>query len=309
MIKKLLIFGLLSFGTAQLNSVVAVGDTPGAPTTFQFSVGSGIYDAASERLWTLSGQDTSSFTQQVQSYGISYTPFISVDNQSQQKLTAFPYLPAESILTIAISGNIALPETSVVNPLFGQSFGAVTFLGTYLTTVATATPQLIYLIQSTTFSDGKLGTTSPDGYSIMNVLDLGAGNQAKQIAGSLQGVLFIASAQGTFGTDSSQISFANTFTQSVTIAGQATTCTGMVLQADELITPATAVLTAQGRDLAAIGSLVAFYPSPIQALQMYIGLNVTAAVDGHAVGLFTAQANQAADPNPAYATGAGLSIV
>ncbi len=160
----------------------------------------------------------------------------------------------------------------------------------------------VYLLQSTTFYDGKYGTTSPQGYSIMNVLDLGADNQAKEIAGSLQGVLFIASAQGTFGTDASKISFANTFMQTLSIAGQSTTCTGMVEQASLPITTSTAVLTAGGTNLSSIGSSVTLYPSPIQSLQMYVGVDVVARFDGCAVGLFVAQANQAANEIPATVT-------
>ena len=299
MIKKLLLCGLLSCGAAQLQSVVAVGDTPTASTTFQFSVGLGIYDASAERLWTLAGQNTSSMTPHVQSYGIAYTPFISVDSQSGKTLTAYPYLPSDSIITTAFDGNLVLPDTSVTNPLLGQDFSTVTFLGTYLTAVARATPRYIYLLQAATFYDGQLGITSPNGYSIMNLLDLGASNQAKEIAGSLQGVLFIASAQGTFGTDPSQIAFASTFVQSASIAGQSTSCTGMVLQASLPVTTSTPVLTAGGVNLTSIGSSVTLYPSPIQALQMYVGVDVTARAGGHAVGLFVAQANQAVDSTPA----------
>jgi hypothetical protein len=300
-IKKLLCIGLLSCSAVSLEPVVAVGDTPDASTTFQFSVGSGIYDATTERLWTLSGSDTSSLTEHVQSYGIAYTPFISVDSQSKQILTAYPYLPNQAIITTTFDGQLILPDTSISNPLLGQSFDTVTFLGTYLTTVASATPSHVYLIQSTKFYDNQLGTSSPDGYSIMNLLDLGE-NQAKEIAGSLQGVLFIASAQGTFGTDSSQISFASTFVTNANVAGQVTSCTAMIEQAGLPVDLDTAVLTAHGNNLSSIGSSIALYPSPVKSLQMYVGLDVTAGVDGQAVGLFTAQANQASGEVPASMT-------
>jgi hypothetical protein len=300
-IKKLLLFGFLSCGFATLQSVVAVGDTPDASTTFQFSVGLGIYDATSERLWTLSGQDTSSLTTHVQSYGVSYTPFISVDSQSRQILTAYPWLPNQAIITTTDGPFLVLPDTSIDNPLLGQAFSTVTFLGTYLTAVVTATPRYVYLIQSSTFYDNALGTISPDGVSIINQLDLGEGNFAKEIAGSVQGVLFIASAQGDFGTDSSKISFAATSVTTVNVAGQSTACTAMIEQASLPVDLHTDVLRAGGPDLASIGSSIAFYPG-VQGLQMYTGLNVTAGVDGQAVGLFLAQANLASGEIPASVT-------
>lgn len=298
MIKKALLFLVLFSSADRLYSVVAVGDAPNSPTTFQFAMGLGIYDANAERLWTLSGQDTSSLTEHVQSYGVSYTPFIPVDNQSKATLTAFPYLPDQAIITTTEHGNLILPDTSVDNPLRGQAFSTVTFLGTYLTTVASATPRYIYLIQATSFYDNKFGTTSPYGFSIINQLDMGAGNQVKQIAGSLQGILFIANAQGTFGTDSSQISFASTAAVSANIAGEVISCTHMIEQASAPIRLNTPVLTANGDDIAAIGSSVVFYPIA-QNIQMYTGLDVTASSRGQAVGLFLSQANLAYNQTPA----------
>jgi hypothetical protein len=299
-IKKALLFLVLFSGADRLYSVVAVGDTPNSSTTFQFGIGLGIYDATAERLWTLSGDNTASLTEHVQSYGISYTPFIPVDNQSKATLTAFPYLPDQAIITTTENGSLILPDTSVDNPLLGQAFSTVTFLGTYLTTVVSEEPRYIYLIQATSFYDNKFGTISPYGFSIMNQLDMGYGNQVKQIAGSLQGILFIAHAQGAFGqpSSSSQISFASTAAVSANIAGEVISCTHMIEQASAPIRLNTPVLTANGDDIAAIGSSVVFYPIA-QNIQMYTGLDVTASSTGQAVGLFLSQANLAYNQNPA----------
>ncbi|MBV8660826.1 MAG: hypothetical protein JO129_01610, partial [Candidatus Dependentiae bacterium] len=304
MIKKLLFLGLLSCGIANLNAVVAVGDTVGSSTTFSFSVGSAIYNMKNQQLWTLSGQDTSSFSPGIQSYGIAYTPFIPVDASLGMTLRAYPYLTSQAFITTTDgSGNLLVPTNAVVNPLLGQAFGSVTYLNTFLTVFNSLSPQYIYLIQSVFFSDGaSLGTTSPEGISIINLLDLGAPNQAVALGGSVSGVIFIANAQGTFGINDSQISFASATTMLAPINGQDTTCTIMIKQADEPVTTSTPVLTAGGAHLASIGSSVAMYPSQNVGLQMYIGLDVTAGAGSQAVGLFTALANQKTDTTPASIT-------
>ena len=294
MIKKLLFLGLLSYGVVDLQGVVAVGDTDDASTTFQFSVGSAIYNAANQQLWTLSGQDTSSLSGTVQAYGVSYTPFIPADGSLGITLKSYPYLSTEATVTTVDEGAFVMPSGSITNPLLGQEFSAVSFLGKYVTVVRATAPRFVYLIQTVLFNDGAdLGKTSVEGRSIINELDLGLTHQAKALAGSGLGALFIANAQGTFGTDSSNISFAATSTSYAEWNGQNTSFITMIKQADQAVTLSTSVLVAGGSNLETIGSSVVMYPSPITALQAYVGLDVSApAGSAQAVGLFTATAVQ-----------------
>lgn len=291
-IKKLLFLGLLSYGVADLQGVIAVGDTDDASTTFQFSVGSAIYNAANQQLWTLSGEDTSSLSSTVQAYGISYTPFIQVDGSLDLTLKSYPYLSTQATITTVTDGALVVPSSSVTNPLLGQEFSAVSFLGKYVTVVKATAPRFVYLIQSVFFSDGAaLGRVSVEGTSTINELDLGVTHQVKALAGSGLGTLFIANAQGTFGTDSSNISFAATSTSHAELNGQTTSLVAMIKQADEAVTLSTPVLIAGGSDLETIGSSVTMYPSPMTALQVYVGLDVNApAGAAQAVGLCTATA-------------------
>lgn len=306
MIKKLLFLGLLSSCASNLHAVIAVGDTADSATTFQFSVGSGIYDAARSTLWTLSSEDISGQPSDIQEYGISYTQFIPVDSATGAKLTTYPYITSEAIVTTVDGDNtIVVPTSTVTNPLLGSSFSSVTFLGNYLTVVATATPRYVYLVQSSTFYDNASGKNSPEGISIINQFDIGLSHQAKAIAGSGGGVLFFAQAQGDFGTATSEISFAAVQNSSVADEqGKSTTYASLIPQADLEVTTSTPVLTAGGSDLASIGSSVTMYPSPTTAFNMYVGLDVTAGAGaGHqAVGMFTAVANFASDATPAAVT-------
>ncbi len=294
-IKKLLFLGLLSCSAAHLQAVVAVGDTEDSSTTFQFSVGSGIYNSVTSQLFTLSGQDLPypDYSNAVRSYGISYTKFISVDNASTAILTAYPYLTSQAVVTTTDEeGNAVAPVAAVENPLLGQAYSGVTFLGASLTAVNTLSPRYVYMIQSQSvyFYDSVLGKQDPEGICTINQLDLGLDHQAKVIAGSGGSVLFIAQAQGTFGTDSSDISFATA--KASTPSGKTTSYTVMVHQADESVELSTPVVTAGGADVASIGSSVVMYPSLTTAYQMYVGLDVTAGITAahHAVGLFTASA-------------------
>ncbi|MDP3787774.1 MAG: hypothetical protein Q8Q60_00480 [Candidatus Chromulinivorax sp.] len=306
MIKKLLFLGLLLCGGITLQAVVAVGDTADASTTFQFSVGSAIYDAVNSRLWTLSGEDISSLDADIQEYGISYTDFIAVDGSLGITLTTYPYLTTNAVVTTTDGdGNLVTPGDQVDNPLLGQAYSAVTFLGTYLTVVNSLTPRYVYMIQSSTFYDGKaLGKNSPEGISIINLLDLGLTYEAKVIAGSGMGVLFIAQAQGTFGTDNSYLSFAATQVTNVATTNTTVAYTTVVKQADEAITVATPVLTAGGADVVSIGTSVALYPSATTTLNMCVGLDVTAdsGSGDQAVGMFTALANVVTGSTPASIT-------
>ena len=300
MIKKLLFLGLLSCGAISLQGVVAVGDTPDSPTTFQFSVGSAIYEASKFQLWTLSGQEISAQPADIKEYGISYTPFIPIDGSLGLTLTTYPYLTTQAVVTTTdVDGNLVTPGAPVDNPLLGQAYSGVTFLNTTLVTVNALTPRYIYLIQSSAFYDGALGKNSPEGISVINQLDLGVSHQAKVIAGSDYGVLFIAQAQGTFGTDSSDISFATSQSTNVAVSNQNIAYTTLVHQADEPVTTSTSVLTAGGGDLASIGSSVAMYLSLKIALQFYVGVDVTAGASSHAVGLFTATPIFARESTPA----------
>ncbi len=301
MIKKLLFLGLLSCGSIDVQAVIAVGDTPDSPTTFQFSVGPVIYNAAASQLWTLSGQEVSSYSATIQSYGISYTKFIPIDGSLKTVLTAYPYLTSQAVITtVDVDGNLIAPVAAVDNPLLGQAFSGVTFVGAALTMINLLTPRYIYMIQaqSVLFYDSAAGKNTPEGISTINQFDLGLDHQAKVIAGSGAGTLFIAQAQGTFGTDSSSISFATT--QTTSPEGQKVTYTTLVHQADETVTTDTSVLTAGGSSLAAIGSSVAIYPSFVNN-QMYVGLDVTAAAGGsdRAVGLFTATSIYTTESTPA----------
>ena len=297
MIKKILYVGFFSCFTIQMQGVVALGDTVDALTTFQFSVGNGIYDAAQQQLWTLTGQDISNpddFSLHVQSYGIAYTPFIPVDGSGSTKLQAYPYITNQAIITTTDQdGHVMTPEPIADNPLLGKAFDGVTFIGVAPTVFTQNAPQNIYLIQSVQFYDNALGTISPNGSSIINKLDLGENNQAKYIAGSGTTALFIAQAQGVFGTDPSALSFATTSTSSIPINGQNTNCTIMALQGQTPISLETPTLTANTRNLSAIGTSV--YMFPLSILNMYIGLDVTSNNNPNscAVGLCLAQAHTA----------------
>ncbi|MBP6869264.1 hypothetical protein KBC04_00035 [Candidatus Babeliales bacterium] len=279
MIKKsLFILGLL-LGNTGLQAIVAVGDTVGAPTTFQFSVGSAIFDASKQQLWTLSGEDISSFSSEIQSYGIAYTPFVSIDGSLNPKLTAYPYISAQAAITSTNEqGEFVAPTEFVPNPLLGKSFSAVTFVGSYLTVALAASPRYVYLIQSVFFNDGaSLGKTSSEGLSVLNVLDLGVLEQVAYLAGSGLGVLFTAQTQGVFGTDASSIAFATTTTTNYAeINGQRSACVVLAQQAQEPITVSTPVLVAGGNNLSSIGSSVFISPLPLATTQMYVGLDVTA---------------------------------
>lgn len=302
MIKKLLCCWMLLYGTI-VHTVIAEGDTIGSATTFQFSIGSGIYDAAKQQLWTLSGQATSAFSPEIQSYGIAYTPFVSIDGSPA--LITYPYLTTKALISSTNDeGAFVIGSAYVANPLLGKSFSSVSFLGSFLTVVESLQPRYVSLIQSAYFDDGALyGKSSPDGISIINVLDLGQDYEATTIAGSGLGALFIAQAQGPFGSagDFSRIAFASTSTSYVAINGKNTTCTAMKQQAYESITLATPVLTAQGNDLSEIGSSVVMYPSSTTAMQMYVGLDITAGIEENtcAVGLFTAQAQASTETTTA----------
>lgn len=302
MIKKLLCIGLLFSSAATLQGVIAVGDTADAATTFQFQVGSAIYDAEHQRLWTLSGQDLTGFSTDIQAYGISYTTAIPVDGALDVTLRAYPYVSTQALLTsIDNDSNFVISENPVANPLLGKQYSCVTFLGSYITVVNTTTPQYIYLLQSVFFNDGAAaGTTSADGLSLVSVLDLESPNQAKAIAGSGLGVLFFANAQGTFGTATSNISFALSSTTYAVVNGLNTACAAMAKQADQAVTVSTPVLTAGGNDLASIGSSVTLYPSPASTSQMYVGVDVTAGSSGaRAVGMFLATSNFATETTSA----------
>lgn len=305
-IKKLLFFGLFFCHTVDVHAIVATGD-PNATsgTTFSFSVGSAIYDPVRQRLWTLSGQDTSGLSEQVQSYGIAYTPLLTnVDGYVNPPLIAYPYLPTESYITSIENGLFTISANPVTNPLLGQQFSAVSFLGELLTCVDVANPNIIYCAQNATFTDGAFGKLSSQGISIINTLDLGVDNQAVALGTSTGSYLFIAHAQGTFGTNPSYLSFATTINNSAVINGQPTICTTMIQQADIVLERSTPVVTAGGADVASITTQVAFCPSAINANQIYVGLDVTAGIgtDDHAVGMFTATAQPAVDQTPASIT-------
>ena len=305
MIKKLLFLGLLSCGAINVQAVVAVGDTPDSPTTFQFSVGPVIYNPAGPQLWTLSAQELPypAYSSTVRSYGIAYTTFIPVDASLKLTLTALPYLTSQAIITTTNSeGTINVPGAPVDNPLLGQAFSGVTFVGSAVTMVNALSQQYVYMIQaqSVAFYDSAAGKYSPEGICTINQLDLGVGQQAKMIAGSGAAVLFVAQAQGaTFGTDSSEIAFATS--QITSPAGQNTSYTTLVNQAATAVAVSTPALIAGGNDLDSIGSSVAMYPSPTTAYQMYVGLDVTAAaaLGSQAVGLCTATSIFKTDATPA----------
>ncbi len=285
--------------------VIAVGDTPDASTTFQFSVGSAIYDASKEQLWTVSGQDTSNLSDTIQSYGVALTPFIPVDGAANITLTTYPYLTSQAVVTTTNEqGNFVQPGAPVVNPLLGQAFSAVSFVGTSMTLVCQNSPDLVYLLQSVTFNDDQLGKTSFEGNSVINQLQLQNGNSAQAIAGSGLGVLFIAQAQGTFGTNPSSIAFASVGTASATVNNQTNSYSLMVQQAQQAISVDTSVLTANGMQLETLGSSIVMYPSLQQALQMYVGCDVTAAIQSNsqAVGLFIAIAQLQSGDTPAAVT-------
>ncbi|MGZ6251088.1 MAG: hypothetical protein ACXWL2_03605 [Candidatus Chromulinivorax sp.] len=316
MMKNMFKFLFVFLYAAGLQAVVSQGDTVDGTTTFQFSIGPAIYDSGNQILWTLSGQDLSSFSSDIQEYGISYTRFISPDSPTNVNtgvvLTSFPYITSQAGITFFNEqGQLIVPTDSVVNPLLGQRFITVSMLGAnFIVTVAAATEQnplqdqFVYLIQSSTFYDNAFGKNSPDGFSIINQLNLGAGNQVKKIAGLGSAILFTAYAQGVFGTDNSYISFASLASAQGVINEQLLTCSGLIAQASEQVTTSTAVLTANTYDLQSIGSSIAFYPSGIRPFQMYVGLDVTAFLDpgSAAVGLFAANATIGADSNPSTIT-------
>lgn len=308
MIKKLLFFGLLSCFELDLYGVVSVGDTPGGPATFQFSVGSAMYDPIHAQIWTVSGQAIPALTYSstVQSYGIAYTPFIPIDGSLNIPLVSYPYLPSTALVTtIDIAGNVTIPDVFVTNPLLEQALSSVTFVTDFITVVTAATPQYVYLIQYVNFLDNAYGKESPVGLSIMNQLDLGDGMVAQAIGTSQTSALFIAQSQGIFGTDSSSLLFALPKADSFAFVNdQSTTFTVLASQASLPIATTTPVLTASGTDVASIGSSVILYPSSINFSQMYVGLDVTAntQADSVAVAAFVATANVATESTLATMT-------
>ena len=305
MIKKLLFFGLLSYNFANLQAIISIGNSLDPATTFQFSIGSAIYNEPAQQLWTLSGQDLSEFSDSIQSYGISYTSFVPIDNSfnvnANVPLTSLPFLSTKAIVTTTDNnGELIIPSNPIDNPLFGKAYSSVTFVGKNLTVVSSLNPQYIYFIQSVYFDDGT-GKTSPVGTSIINQLTLQAREQAKYIAGSGQGILFFAQAQGLFGTANSSIGFASSSMTSANVNGQNISLTGLTQQAYTPLTISSSVLTAEGGDLESIGSSITMYPSSIGLPQMYVGVDVTASSGENcqAVGLFLATAVQANNSNPA----------
>lgn len=299
-IKKLYYIALLSYASLDLHGVVATGDTADSSTTFQFSVGKAIYDSLSNRFWTLSGQDTSQFSTQVQSYGIAYTPAIPVDGALQAPLISYPALPTQAIITTTNEqGQLELPNNSVPNPLLGKAFLAVTFVSNFITVVTTNDPEHIYILESSTFSDGLYGKTSPVGVAIMNQINVGQNYQVNNLGSALAGTTFITKAQGIFGTDPSAISFATTTSTDVNIDGKAVNCLAMQEQATTPISTASTVLTAGGASLATLGSHVSIYPCPLQNGQVYVGFGCTSATNGFAVAAVLAQAVTATEEIPA----------
>ncbi|MBL4651322.1 MAG: hypothetical protein JKY53_00445, partial [Flavobacteriales bacterium] len=276
---------LLSVVACHLNAVVAVGDTPDSVTTFQFSIGSAIYNAESKQMWTTTADVLSSETETIQKYGVSYTPLVSSDgSRSLPTLTAYPYLTPTAIIS-QINGSV-VSVSSDVNPLYGKAMNDLTLLGVGPAVVIDDEPASIYYIQQVVFSDNARGITSNEGNSIVNKLDYDAGQEVHVIAGIGGANLLAARATGAFGSTSSVLSYVQLI--SGTLSGNAYSC--LQEQASQPIAVGTEVLTAGTSDLSALGSSVVFYPSG-SAARMYVGVDVTtAATAGYrGVGLFTAQ--------------------
>ena len=294
MIKKLFFVSLLSVMTCRLEAVIAIGTDPNAATTFPFSIGSAIYNSATESTWAATDQDLSASDANVQKYGISFTPFIPVDNStSNLKLIAFPNITLSATTSQFITDLTVL--TGQTNPLLGKAYSGLTLIGSNVTVVLTTEPNSIYYMQSVAFNDNAQGLVSAAGTSIINKLEYGAGEQVHLIAGIGSSNLLSAYAPGAFGSAGSTLSFVQLMPKVLSTGSDTSTYSCLVEQANAPITIATPVLTANGADLLNIGTSVAMYPS---GASMYVGVDVASAIIGSAVGLFTAAGvnSQGVDP-------------
>lgn len=299
MIKRLFIVSLLSIAASSLQAVVAVGDTPDSPTTFQFSIGSAIYNAESMQIWTTTADDLSAETETVQKYGVSYTPFVSPDGSSSAPtLTSYPYLTDTAIIS-QITGDVVTALSGQPNPLLGQAMTDITLVGTAPTVVIDSELDSIYYIQQVVFNDNAKGLNSGQGNSIINKLSYDPDQQVHAIAGIGSANLLAARATGAFGSTVSRLSYSTL--KSGSLSGITYSC--LQEQASELLDITTPVLTAGTGDLSALGSSVTLYPSGNTA-QMYVGVDVTTTADvGHrGVALFTATGINAVGDTPGSLT-------
>jgi len=283
-----MMISFLCIATSGMQAKIAVGDGITTDETFSFSIGSAIYNSTGLFVWSASGEDLSAKEDEVAKYGLAYTPFIGIDGTSSAVLTAYPYLTEKSTVTSFDGTNLTVGSLQT-SPLWKKSYSSLTLLGTNVVLVDTALPRYVNYLQSVTFYDGN-GTTSSNGSSVINQLDLGLNNETKLIGGIGSLSLLIAHSKGDFGTGGtdSTITFASKKTETITVGGIATVYDYLTTSVQKLIEVDTPVLIAGGDDLAGIGTPVSMFPS---TSFMYVGLDVLAhAVAGQAVGLFTATA-------------------
>ncbi|WP_162801761.1 hypothetical protein [Candidatus Chromulinivorax destructor] len=288
MIKKLFMVSLLSIASCHLQAVVAIGDNTTAGVTFDFSIGSAIYNGLNYQMWTTTADDLSSKTETVQKYGISYTPFIAPDNSGgTASLISYPYLTSDAMLTTSVDASIDV--TQVVNPLLEKAFTDITLVGANPAVVTDDNRNSIYYLQEVTFNDNAKGLNSDEGISTINKFDFADGQVINAIAGVGSMNLVAARSEGAFGSDNpSRLSFIQLISR--TYNGASYSC--LQEQASEVVSYDTPVLTAGTADLSVIGDTVALYPSG-NGLGMYVGLNVVpgstgTVADNRAVGLFVA---------------------
>jgi|GEM_PF-859169 len=293
MMKKLLVVGFLSIMTSQLECVVAIGDTPGSNSTFQFSIGSALYNDKDSQLWTATGDDLLALDPSIQKYGISYTRSINPDNSSGNAiLQTYPNLTDKSTVTEFTSSLIV--NTGVANPLFGQACRDLTLVGTAPTVVLNSDLKSVYLIERVSFTDNNFGLTSEAGTSIVNKLSYADGSEIAAIGGITTTNLLTAYAPGTFGLAGSKLSYVQLTPQAYVQDKLVTTYSCLKEQAELNINTGLDVLKAGTNDLNAIGSSVAMHPS---GTKMYVGLDVISGTVGTdcAVGLFTVTGTNSTD--------------
>lgn len=299
MIKKLFMVSLLSIATCQLQAVVAIGDNTTSGVTFDFSIGSAIYDGTKFQMWTITADDLTAKTETVQKYGISYTPFIASDNSNgSASLISYPYLTSDAMVSTLVGSSLS--ATPGANPLLEKEFSHITLVGENPAVVTDVSPYSIYYLQEVTFNDKAKGLTSDEGVSIINKFDYENDQFINSIAGVGSMNLLAARSAGNFGSDNpSTLSFVQLV--SVTYNGASYSC--LQEQASAVIDLATPVLTAGTADLNVIGSSVALYPSG-NGLGMYVGLHVVPGglATDRAVGLFVATGVNAIGDTPGSLT-------
>lgn len=304
--KKLFFVGILSIVSSQLECVVAVGDTSGSSSTFQFSIGSAIYQNTTNpsrtvgQMWAASGQDISLSDSSIQKYGISYTPFIGPDNSSGAAvLKSYPNLTTSAIVT-QLTATLSVSPTEA-NPLLGKAYTALTLVGTAPTVVCTLEPRTIYLIEKVSFNDNNLGLTSADGTSVVNKFSYAETSQIAAIGGIGSTNLFAAYAPGSFGATGSTLSYLQLIPQANLQGDQIGTYSCLQEQASQPIALTTEVLIASTASLNSIGSSVAMYPA---GNKMYIGLDVRSGTESGncGVGLFTATGVNSTGETPGVLT-------